>query len=486
MELSLWFATGCIAEGGSGVQARRSEDASMDLTGPGVHVRRLSRLRKTFHRVVLRTRIGRRLALLAGSAAIGQLAMLIATPMVTRLYGPTGFGVFVALTGLSSMLAVFSAGRYEAAIPLCRRDEDATALAWVVVLASAAFALLIAVLLWMLGRRLSDMLGLGAAGALLWWVPPILAVQGLFLAFDAWALYQRRMRQLAASKILQGLVVAFCQVAFGLLGDGDPQGLLLAWIIGQLCGILPMLLGLSRAQRTLFAHPDRRLMLLVARRYRHFPMYEMWSRSVSNAAEMLPPLLTATVFGAAASGLFGLAQRIVGLPIRFVGIAASQVYIAELAALGREPQEVLRKLFAETVRRLLVAGLIYLGVVVLFGPWLFMTVFGSEWSDSGHLARLLAPMYLAMFINRPIRYTVQFYERQDLGLYVSITSLAVVLVAFLLAHLNLADLWLTVLLMSVGLCVTNLCSYLLARALIVGRLAGRPNTDAPLGSAHDP
>ncbi|NJM91147.1 MAG: EAL domain-containing protein [Myxococcales bacterium] len=46
---------------------------------------------------------------LAGSAALGQLVLLAATPVVTRLYGPDGFGVFVVLAGLS--------GRIPAAAP---------------------------------------------------------------------------------------------------------------------------------------------------------------------------------------------------------------------------------------------------------------------------------------------------------------------------------------------------------------------------------
>ena len=442
---------------------------------------------KVIRRIFLGTRIGRRLTLLAGSAALGQLVLLAATPAVTRLYGPEGFGIFVALAGLSSILAVFSAGRYEAAIPLCRKDEDAAALAWVVSLASAAFALAIAGLIWLTGARIGAIVGLKDGSALIWWVPPILAVQGLFLAFDGWALYRGRMRELAASKVLQGAVVAICQVLFGVLGDGSPQGLLLAWTLGQAAGICPIIYGLNHAQRGLFARPNLALMAELARRYRHFPLYEMWSRSASNAAEMLPPLLTASVFSPAASGLFGLAQRIAGLPIRFLGISALQVYIAELATLGRDQHDGLRNLFVETVRRLLIAGLIYLAVVMLLGPKLLVILFGPEWGDSGELSRLLAPMYLAMFINRPIRYTVQFYERQDLGLYVSIASLGVVLATFLAAHLGLFGFKLSILLMSAGLCVTNLVSYLLARALITGRISGHGASSAGpgLGGTND-
>jgi O-antigen/teichoic acid export membrane protein len=41
-------------------------------------------------------------------------------------------------------------------------------------------------------------------------------------------------------------------------------------------------------------------------------------------------------------------------------------------------------------------------------------VFGEVWRESGVLARLLMPMYLAGFVYQPIQYTMQFFERQDL------------------------------------------------------------------------
>jgi O-antigen/teichoic acid export membrane protein len=427
---------------------------------------------RVIQRLVFGTRLGRRLALLASSAAVGQAVVLLAAPVVTRLYAPDGYGAFVAMTGLLTLLAAFTGLRFEAAMPLCRRDEDASALAWVVFSSSATLSLAAAVALWAAGPWLAASLNLGGSRGLIWWLPLALAVQGLFLAFDGWALYQGIMRQLAWSKVFQGVVLATGQVAFGLIGHGNPHGLFLAFVLGQAAAISPMVLRLDRTQRALFARPSPRSMVRLARRYKQFPVYEVWSRSLSNGAEALPPLLTAGVFGPAAAGLYGLAQRIVGLPVRFLGISAAQVYIAELATLARDDRQALRSLFDETVRRLLAVGLVYAAVVMLLGPHLFGLVFGPAWAGSGELARVLAPMYLAMFVNRPIRYTVQFYERQDLALCVGAASLAVVLVSFLLAHLAVLTFTASILAMSAGLCATNVLSFLLARALISGRIAG--------------
>jgi O-antigen/teichoic acid export membrane protein len=428
-------------------------------------------VRQVIQRLFFGTRVGRRLTLLASSTAAGQLALILVAPLVTRLYAPEGYGIFVAFSGVIGILAVITGLRYEAAIPLSRKDEDAAALAWVVFLVSTTFSLAAAFLLWVVGPQLAAKLELDDGSGLVWWLPPAMAVQGLFLAFDGWALYRGAMRQLAWSKITQGIAVAIGQAAFGILGSGSPHGLFLAYVLGQAASVYPIVFRLDATQRRLFLHPNLGHMFRLVRRYKRFPLYEMWSRSLSTGSEMLPALLIALVFGPAASGLFGLAQRIVGLPIRFLGISASQVYIAEIATLGRDDHRALRALFHETVRQILVVGMAYLVLIILLGPQIFALVFGPAWAESGAMARFLAPMYLAMFINRPIRYTFQFYERQDLSLWVSAGSLLVVLASFLFAQLGFLTLTSSIVVMSAGLCIANLLTFLIAWALVSGRLA---------------
>lgn len=440
---------------------------------------------RMIRRPLFATRVGRRLALLASATAAGQLALLLAAPLVTRLYAPEDYGAFVALSGLIGVLAVITGLRYEGAIPLCRNDEDASALAAIVILTSAVLALAAAALLSVAGPRLAVLLGLGANSALVWWLPPALAVQGLFLAFDGWSLYRSGMRQLALSKITQGVVVAVGQLTFGVVGGGDAHGLFLAYVLGQVASVYPLASRLDRRQRLLFLRPSPARMFRLARRFKHFPAYETWSRGFGTGAEMLPAPLIAVVFGPAAAGFFGLAQRIVGIPIRFLGISASQVYIAELASLDRGDRHALRGLFDETVRRLLLAGAIYLAVVLVLGPQIFALVFGTAWSESGVMAQLLAPMYLAMFVNRPIRYTVQFYERQDLSLAINASSLAIVVATFMMAHIGFLSLSSSIITVSAGLCITNMLFFMVARALIAGRLAAHAPSEAVIGERQN-
>ena len=414
--------------------------------------------------------------MLASSTALGQLAVILAAPLLTRIYTPEDYGAFVALTGLIVILAVISGLRYEAAIPLCRVERDAAALVCVVIVLSAAVSLMVAALLLATGPWLAAMLGLKGGENLLWWLPPSVLVQGVFLAFDGWGIQQGRMRQLALSKITQGVVLAIGQLLFGLLWQGSPHGLFLAFLLAQLASLWPMLLQLDRVQKTYFLLPALADMLRLVARYRQFPLYQLWASLFFTASEMLPAPFIAAIFGAAASGHYGLAQRTIGAPVRLLGVSAHQVYAAELTKLSHTDRPALRALFNETIRHLLAVGLVYLAVIMVFGPYLFARIFGEAWQESGEMARLLGPMYLALFVNRPISYTVQFFERQDLGFRINLVSLFIVVLTYLLAHLDMLTLTQSIISVSIGLCLTNLISFLIARALIDGQLAAHPRT----------
>ena len=433
-------------------------------------------MRGLIERIFFASRFGRRLTMLASSTVLGQLAVILAAPLLTRLYTPADYGAFVALTGLIVVFGVISGLRYEAAIPLCRVERDAAALVCVVILFSVAISLIIALALLVVGPWLAAVLGLAGREGVVWWLPAAVAAQGVFIAFDGWGIQQGRMRQLALSKITQGVALAVGQLVFGFLWHGSPHGLFLALVIAQFASVWPMLARIDRVQRPYFLFPMLSDMRRLVMRYRQFPLYEIWARSFGTASEMLPGPFISAIFGAAASGHYGLAQRIIGAPVRLLGISAHQVYAAELTRLSHTDRPALRALFNETIRHLLVVGLVYLFVIVAFGPYLFSLVFGKAWEESGEMARLLAPMYLALFVNRPIGYTVQFYERQDLGFRINLVSLVIVVVTFLLAHFDLLTLTHSILVVSVGLCLTNLISFLMARALIDGRLPGHPRT----------
>lgn len=85
----------------------------------------VNRLRLLLSRTVRDRALARSVAVLAGGTALGQGLAVLASPFLTRLCTPSGFGVLSAYTAIFSILVVVASLRYELAIPLPEDDETA-------------------------------------------------------------------------------------------------------------------------------------------------------------------------------------------------------------------------------------------------------------------------------------------------------------------------------------------------------------------------
>ena len=67
------------------------------------------------------------LALSAGTAG-GQILAFRAAPLLTRLYSPADFGVFTVVSSMVITFGTVAAFRFDFAVPLPKKDEDAYSL----------------------------------------------------------------------------------------------------------------------------------------------------------------------------------------------------------------------------------------------------------------------------------------------------------------------------------------------------------------------
>ncbi len=88
-----------------------------------------------------------------GGTAVAQGITFLGTLILARFYLPSHFGVFSMFTGLVSLISVWSSLRYEIAVTLPERDEDAAALVQFSILIVCFVSLLILVLVIAAGHQ---------------------------------------------------------------------------------------------------------------------------------------------------------------------------------------------------------------------------------------------------------------------------------------------------------------------------------------------
>jgi O-antigen/teichoic acid export membrane protein len=354
---------------------------------------------------------------LGGSAGLGQLLMLGAAPLLSRLYSPHEVGSYGLFLGLLMLSATAANLKYELAIPGV--DENRTALALTVAAMAVCVPVAVVVAAMATLAAKSGALGLGDEdAAIMALIGPALLVTAAFTALRYWHLRQQRFALVARAVLAQSSGRALVPLVAGGAGLGW-SGL----VVGELAGRTLGLWGLACAARVdaaaLGGTPSRSEIVAAARNQSRYPALVLPASMLDALAAFLPLPLFMAAFGPVAGGQLALVQRLLAVPAALIATSVGDVLHAHAGAAARGD----RVLAAGVLRNLvLAAAIVYVPVIVL-APSLFAPVFGAEWVDSGRYAALLAPMVAAWTVASPLTRVFLVRDRLRLKLALDVANL---------------------------------------------------------------
>lgn len=267
---------------------------------------------------------------LSSATVAGQLLVAAAMPALTRLYSAEAMGVFATFSGLATTVFVAAGLRYEAAIPLARRDAQARLLLLLALGFGAAIALVCVPVIAIWGDDIAAATDAPGLASMLWLVPPFVVLASANRAWQALAVRDRRFVDVARTRMLQAPATLVPQLGGGVLQLGAPA-LVVGFILGQTAGLLSLMRGTGgpRALVDRRARPWPRLVAL-ARRYWRFPVLDMPAAFSNTLASHLPSLLLAALVSPAAAGLYAVHQRLLLGPAAIVTQAIGQVLLGDV------------------------------------------------------------------------------------------------------------------------------------------------------------
>jgi O-antigen/teichoic acid export membrane protein len=342
--------------------------------------------------------IARNMAVVGGATALGQGLVMLAAPLLARLYDPQSFGLLSVFTALLFVLLSVASLRYDLALPIAREPAEAVHGLAVSVLLGVVASAVVALLVLAFGTPLATAMGAAGLAPYLWLLPAALLVASAAQAVASWALYQRSFGALARMRLIQGVSQVGGQAALGLLHVG-PFGLLAGDVAGRVAGLEQILRPLRTAVRA--TPPTRSGMRQFAAH--HWPFARVMTvASLLNAlALQVPFLLIPVLFDIDSSGQYFLAYRVLVLPASLVAAAASQVFFGEAAFRRNEPER-LHDLARDAAVSLFVFSIPTYAIIAVAGPSLITTVFGGQWGAAGLYAQISAPWLILWSVASPI------------------------------------------------------------------------------------
>ena len=422
-------------------------------------------------RLLPKGRLRRAVVVSMTGTAFGQLLILLASPLLTRLYTPDDFGVLGVFSALLMIFGIAVSLRYELAIPLAEDDARMVNLLALSLLAALLVSSLVGVAVWLGGELLAGWLKTEALRPLLWLLPIGLLAMGCNRALIHWAIRRQKFGQITRRQISRSVGQVIIQIGCGYLALG-PFGLVVGQIVGQSAGTTTLALAFHRIEGKLWRTVRLREMARAAARYGNLPTFGVGATLLSNAGRFAPALFVAALYGAEVAGWFALAQRILAAPL-YLSHAVAGVYLSEAPRRARVEVSGLYTLFKTTAWRLLAFGVLSLGLVVVAGPQLFGLVFGPIWTEAGRFAQFLALMTLGQLVVGPISQTLTVFERQDLQLACDALRFAVLLLVFFAAHHLTWSPLLTIAILSIVMTLCHILLLAVTRFVLLTHLRAR-------------
>ncbi|MDN3552592.1 oligosaccharide flippase family protein [Halomonas almeriensis] len=379
---------------------------------------------------LFQSRFIRGVTTLASANIAGQLILLAAIPLLTRLYSPEEFGVFAVFAAILGVVGGVSNLRYELAIPLPRRDRDAGHLLLASLLINLIFAGVVVIMVALLRGAVARWTETPAMEQLLWLLPIILLVSGSYRALKFWAVREKNYSQIASTRINQSLANAFIQVVGGFAGLGV-WSLVSGQGVGQSVGIRTLSRLMPMRQIFLESKSETLRVKALLKKYRRFPIYDVPAVFFNSISIQLPNFLMAVLFNPAVAGFYYLADRVLAAPMIMVSQAVAQVLYGDIKGLKASGELVTRCMKVTLVMAFITFPPILF--LVFFSETIFVLGFGEEWSEAGIYAGWLIFGLSARFLYSPLSLVLMALDCQAENLLINIVIVLLKLLSFVVS-----------------------------------------------------
>ncbi|MDC3366067.1 oligosaccharide flippase family protein [Flavobacteriaceae bacterium] len=367
------------------------------------------------------------LALVTGTT-IAQAIPVAISPILTRLYSPDEFGVYALFLSITAIFGSIVAGRYEQAIILPKKDEDAISIFSLGLLITTFISILLLILVILFNPFFTEILENESIGKWLYFTPLVIFLSGLFNLLTYYNIRKGDFKDLAKATVIKSVVLSISQLILGFLKYGA-GGLISGQILSQLSSNLKLFLNIIK-DKVLLASISKKNIKVQAKRYKKFPLFSTWAVLANKLSLNLNNILISTIFSLSTLGIYSLVQKVLGMPTRLIGTSISQVFLKH-ATEEKNTYGNIRKSFNSTLKKLFVIGMPFFLVIFFAVEDLFVIVFGEEWRIGGTYAKILAPLFFVRFLSSTLSPVLSINEKQKSELYINIILLTVSLGLFI-------------------------------------------------------
>lgn len=381
---------------------------------------------------LMSSEFNRNVVKLMTGTTIAQAIPIAISPILTRLYTPEDFGVLALFLSITAVLGSIANGRYELAIVLPKKEEDAINIVALSFLISSTFSILLLIIIIFFKNYILNALGSPELGFWIYFVPLVVLFTGLFNALNQLNIRLKSFGLLARVKVIKSLTLVATQLVLGFFKAGE-AGL----ISGQLVSNIFTNLTLAKTtlkNRTLIKSIKINKIKEIGLRYKRFPLITMWGTLLNVLTVQITNIVIAFLYNTVTLGHYSLVHRSISLPTSIIGQAIGDVYFQK-ASRDLEKYGKAKNVYNSTFKKLLLIAIpVFVGLYIVAED-LIAFVFSEEWRIAGIYTKYLIPLFFIRFIASPLSLTNLVFQKQKIDFFWQIGLFILSILVFLISYI---------------------------------------------------
>lgn len=331
-------------------------------------------------------------------SALAQIFGFALTPVISRLFAPSDFGIFGSFSAVVGIIAAGITLDYSQAIMLPKEKNDALDLFFVSCLSTIIITLFCAIACLLAPNYLMRLMKAPNGWVLALFVFALL-ITGANITLQAWCVRIKAFKHTSGSQVLRSVSSNGLQIGFGFMNSG-PFGLIVSSLMADVIASINLLRAFLSDLKNGKYRVNASKLKKMAFEYRDFPFYSASGNMINALSMGLPVLLLSGYFGIAVAGAYAFADKILSAPMGLILQALRQVLFQKAAEADHQGGSLLT-LYVKVTLGLFALAVAPSLVLMIWAPSIFSFVFGEKWIMAGQFAGSLVIWLTFMFCNLP-------------------------------------------------------------------------------------
>ncbi len=353
-------------------------------------------------------------------SGLSQLIPLLASLILGRLYTSEEFGVFILFSSLVSFLAVPATLRYEVAIMIPKKNNDAFHLVLLALAISFISSSILFIITLIYPISLSELLSSPNIRPWLIYLGASVFLISSIQILSVWFNRRKHYKTISTMMITQSGGSATVNIIDGFMGKTS-GGLIPGSLAGQLLASGILFPKFIRQTKRLFPFFSWQQLKRNAITYSEYPKYNFPHRMVDMISITGLPLLITYFFSEAVLGSYGFMLRVLKAPLGILSSSLGQVYFQQISDSVVSKKTIL-PLFKKTLFHVGLLALPFFIIILFWGPDIFAFIFGPRWYIAGTYAQYLSPWLFVSTLSSPVSQTPLSLGYVKLNMWIGIAN----------------------------------------------------------------